>query len=55
MKKSTVDEILERARTCPNKGRLYVYEDFKRQLQELDLSPYDYEQACILVARYLEV
>ena len=47
--------ILEKAKNCPNKGRLYMYEQFNRELQELNLSAYDYEQACITVARYLEV
>lgn len=53
--KSKLEDIINRARTCSNKGRLYVYEQFKQELQELSLTPYQFEQACITIARHLEV
>lgn len=55
MENQKLNEILEKAKNCPNKGRLYVYEQFKQDLQELNLDPYNYEQACITIARYLGV
>jgi len=48
-------ELLNRARKCSNKGRYYVYEGFKSELQRMELSPDQYEETCRLLAKYLRV
>lgn len=50
-----LNSILERAKKCPNKGRWYVYEQFKQELSQLALSATEYEQACRKLAQYLRV
>jgi len=50
-----LNQILERAKTCKIKGRLYKYEQFKQELLRLNLDNEEYEQACIEIARLLEV
>ena len=50
-----LEAILEEAKKCPQKRRLYVYEQFKRKLENLNLPAYDYGEACRLLAKYLEV
>jgi hypothetical protein len=54
-KQKKLDAIIKRAEMCPNKGRLYVYEQLKQEVLKLELSSYDYEQACITIAKHLEV
>lgn len=51
----TLADILRRAKKCSVKGRYYIYESFKRELQELNLDPVAYSEACRDLARYLEV
>ena len=51
----TLETILEDAKKCKRKGRLYVYESYKRQIEALNLSPEEYEDACKLLAQSLEV
>lgn len=53
--KDTLEDILTRAKKCSNKGRLYVYESFKKELQELDITDIEYMNACRDLARYLGV
>ncbi len=48
-------DILERARKCSNKGRYYVYEGFKSELQKMSISPELYEDTCRKLAKYLRV
>ena len=48
-------DILERAKKCPNKRRMYVYEAFKTELNRLNLPSREYEQACRQIANYLKV
>lgn len=55
MGKTTLEDILEDAKKCPVKGRLYIYERYKLQLQDLELSSEDYTEACRKLAQYLEV
>lgn len=50
-----LQKLLERARKCDNKGRMYVYEAFKSELQRFDISPQEYEQTCRKLAKYLRV
>ena len=51
----TLDEILKRAKKQKLKGRLYIYESYKREIEMLDLSPEEYQDACRLLAQHLEV
>lgn len=53
--KAELEEILTRAKKCNTKGRLYVYEAFKKELQSLNLDPVEYCDACRELSRYLEV
>ena len=48
-------DLIERAKKCDNKGRMYVYEMFKGELQSLNVSPQEYEQTCRKLAKYLRV
>lgn len=54
-KNTRVSELLVRAKNCKNKGRWYVYEQYKQELSKLGLTPAEYEQTCRKLARYLEV
>ena len=40
---------------CPVKGRLYMYEQYKRKLQDMNLSSDEYTEACRKLANYLGV
>lgn len=53
--KTVLEEILTRAKKCNVKGRLYVYEAFKKELQTLNLDSVEYCDVCRELARYLEV
>ena len=50
--KQQLKDILERAKKCPNKGRLYVYESYKRELEALNLTTEEYGEACRQLARF---
>lgn len=50
----TVQKVLDRAKGSP-KGRYYIYESYKRELEGLNLSSEDYRNACIVLARILGV
>lgn len=50
-----LNELFRRARKCTNKGRYYVYEQYKRELDNIELSPSEYEQTCRELARLLRV
>lgn len=52
-KEKYVKQLIVQARKDPLKGRYYVYEQYKRQLEELDAATY--ERACIDLARALHV
>lgn len=54
-KKQKLEDFYKLVKACKTKGRLYIYEQFKRGLLELDLDPYEYEEACRTIAKYLEV
>ena len=49
-----VTEILNRAKGA-SKGRYYVYESYKRELQDLELSTEEYEDACRKLVNILRV
>ena len=55
----TIDEIikdlLNRAKKDPNKGRYYVYESYKQELNSLDIPPNVYEQTCRKLAQNLKI
>ena len=55
MKGRTLEDILKDAKKCPVKGRLYVYEQYKQEIQKLELSSYEYTDACRTLANILEV
>lgn len=48
-------EIYRDAKICPVKGRMYIYEQYKRQIDKLNLDSYEYTEACRNIATYLEV
>lgn len=50
-----INELLEDAKKCKNKGRLYVYEQYKRKLLNIELTSTEYEQTCRQLAEYLRV
>ena len=50
-----IKELLLRAKKCPNKGRLYVYEGFKQELIQMNVSPQVYEQTCRELGKCLKV
>lgn len=50
-----LNKLLDSAKNCPNKGRMYQYETYKRCLQRLNLSSEDYMYACRELATHLEV
>lgn len=50
-----ITEILNEAKKCKNKGRWYVYEQFKQELAKLCLTATEYEQACRKLTNYLGV
>ena len=50
-----LENILSRVKSCPIKGRLYIYEQFKGEVQRLNLPPYHFEDACRKIANILEV
>lgn len=52
---SSLERLLERARKCDNKGRMYVYESFKNELRSMNISPEEYERTCRKLAQYLKV
>lgn len=54
-KEEKLKEILDSAKKCTNKGRWYVYEQYKQQLTQLDLTNTEYEQACRKLTEYLRV
>lgn len=49
-----VTKLLNRAKRSP-KGRYYVYESFKRELEGMSLSAEDYQNACIDLTRILRI
>lgn len=55
MEPKTLEDILNDAKKCPVKGRLYIYEQYKREIQRLELSSYEYTDACRTLANILEV
>lgn len=50
-----LNRLYEDAKKCPVKGRMYIYEQYKRQVGELNLDPYEYTEACRTLANNLEV
>lgn len=48
-------EILDEAKNCKNKGRWYVYEQYKKELSKLCLTATEYLQICRKLAKYLGV
>ena len=54
-KNERIDELLRRAKSSSNKGRMYVYESYKQELIEMNPTPEVYEQTCRKLAQYLRV
>ena len=50
-----LNNLYKEAKKCPVKRRLYVYEQYKRELERLDLTSMEYTEACRNIANYLEV
>lgn len=49
-------DLLERAKKCDNKGRMYVFNRFKEELKSIKLqSDSEYEEICRKLGEYLEV
>lgn len=55
LQQKRLKEVLKDAKECPVKGRLYIYEKYKQQLLDLDLSSEEYTQACRKLANNLGV
>ena len=55
MNNKNLNQILDEAKKCPVKGRLYMYEKYKQQIRDLELSSDEYTEACRKLANYLEV
>lgn len=53
-KEETLKRLYDKAKRSP-KGRLYVYEDLKRELYNIQLNPEEYQTACIEIARLLRI
>lgn len=51
----TLEDLYNDAKKCPVKGRLYMYEQYKRKLQDMNLSSDEYTEACRKLANYLGV
>lgn len=51
----TLEDLYKDAKKCPVKGRLYMYEQYKRKLQDMNLSSDEYTEACRKLANYLGV
>lgn len=50
-----LQDLFKRAKGYPTKGRLYVYEQFKNELRDMNLNYLEFEQACIRIAKLLRV
>ena len=50
-----VKKLVKAAKNCGLQGRYYVYETYKQQLEPLNLSSSDYQQACRKLAIALQV
>ena len=50
-----IKDLLARAKKCPNKGRYYVYEQYKSELRDMNLSAGQYEQICRQLSNALGV
>mgnify|MGYP007032337072 CR=1 FL=1 len=54
-KKEQIQTLLNEAKVSPVKGRMYVYEQYKRELLELNPTQQEYDETCIKLAKYLQV
>ena len=53
--KTKINSIIERAKKDPRKGKYYVYEQYKSELQNICESSIQYEQAIYELAKALRV
>lgn len=51
----SLKKLLDEAKKDKRKGRCYVYEEYKSQLQELPLTGIEYEKAICALAKVLEI
>lgn len=54
-RKEKIQQLLNDARICPTKGRMYIFEKYKRDLIALEPTEKERDEACILLAEYLKV
>ena len=54
-RKERIQQLLNEARICPTKGRMYVFEQFKRELTALEPTERERDETLILLASYLNV
>ena len=47
--------LLNEAKICPMKGRMYVFEQFKRRLMELEPTAMEITDACAKLQKYLNL
>ena len=52
---TALKKLLKAAKNCGLQGRYYVFEVYKQQLEALDLSSSEYQQACRKLADALQV
>ena len=54
-RKEKIQELLNEAKIEPIKGRMYVYDKYKRELTALEPTQQEYDETCIKLAKYLNV
>ena len=54
-RKEQIQILLNEAKVSPVKGRMYVYEQYKRELLKLNPTQQEYDETCIKLAKYLQV
>lgn len=54
-RKEKIQELLNEAKICPTKGRMYVFEQFKRKLMELEPTSMEVTDACVKLQKYLNL
>lgn len=56
-KTNTLNRLYERAKGLPGryKGKMSTYEEYKNEVKDLELEPFEYQQACRRLADILKV
>lgn len=54
-RKEKIQQLLNEAQICPTKGRMYIYDQFKKDLLALEPTDRERDDALVLLAKYLNV